>query len=242
MIESNIRKDIENKIDLYIEGKLTPREIDELWAELIQDEYYFEYLKTVASLHGLARKKNQEKAKIFSFASGKQWYAAAAVLLLVGTLAVFNIFNENQYPVEPIASIELDYYRSSEGTVTDTDTTDLVIRSITMANSGEIETAVLMIDQGLDEAEGDQKMELLVTAGSIHYNANNFTQAADRFESALAIPTNNISLQERAYWYLGNTYFQLNKIAEAKEVLEKAYELNGAYSRVAQSYLRALSD
>lgn len=240
MIESNIKKDTEKKIDLYVAGKLSPQEIDELWAELIQDEYYFEYLKTVANLHGLAKEK--KRAKVFSISNAKQWSAAAAILLIVGTIAVFNLVSQNEYPVQPIASIELDYYRSAEGNVTASDTTDLVIRSITIANKGDIETAISMIDQELESSEGERKMELLITAGSIHYNANEYEQAAGRFENALEISTDNTSLQERGYWYLGNTYFQLNRITEARESLEKASELNGAYSRVAQSYLRALSE
>jgi hypothetical protein len=31
-------------------------------------------------------------------------------------------------------------------------------------------------------------------------------------------------------------------ITEAKVAMENAYELNGAYSRIAESYLKALSD
>ena len=45
MIESNINRDLENKIDLYVNGKLTADEINDLWVELIQDEYYLDYTK-----------------------------------------------------------------------------------------------------------------------------------------------------------------------------------------------------
>lgn len=242
MIESNTRKDIEKKIDLYVAGKLSAREIDELWAELIQDEYYLDYLKTTASLQHLARENSTENTAAFTVSNIKQWSVAAAILLLVGTLAVFNIMNNDTYTVQPLEAIELDYYRSAGGNAVDSDSTDLVMESITAANQGDIERAIFMIDDELDATAGDRKIELLITAGSIHYNADDYKEAAARFENALYIETDNTVLLERAYWYLGNTYFQLNRIAEAREVLEKASELNGAYSRVAQSYIRALSE
>lgn len=241
MIESNIRKDIEKKIDLYVEGKLSPKEIDDLWAELIQDEYYFDYLKTVASLKGLSVKS--ERAKIFTLSPFRKWSAAAAVVLIAGTLALFSILNNNQTVVEPLASIELDYYRSAEGTVTEADSSTIIMQSITAANRGDINGALSLIDQGLESAsDNNTRVELLITAGSIYYNNSRYEEAAEHFENALEIPTTDTSLLERGYWYLGNTYFQLNEISKARSVLEKASELNGSYSRVAQSYLRALSD
>jgi hypothetical protein len=47
---------------------------------------------------------------------------------------------------------------------------------------------------------------------------------------------------EKAYWYTGNAYFHLDQLSSAQNYIEKAYELNGAYRRVTQSYLNALSD
>ena len=86
-----------------------------------------------------------------------------------------------------------------------------------------------------------KEAELLITAGSIMYNSGRFSEAINQFESALTNDYDDMMLRERNYWYLGNAYFQVNKLDEAKFALEQAFELNGAYSRVAQSYLRALS-
>lgn len=245
MIESNTRKDLEEKIDLYVEGQLPPDEVDELWVELIQDEYYYDYLKTVASLKGLARAQRQQPAKIFRLYSAKRWSVAAAVVLIVGTIALFNVLQTGQTSVvEPIASIELDYYRSAEGVIgEDGNSDDLIIEAITIANRGDVERAINMLNEEiLQHEDGEAKLELLVTVGSIYYNSNQFEEAAEKFEQGLEIVSDNNSLKERNYWYLGNTYFQLNRIAEARRALEKAYELDGSYSRVAQSYLRALSE
>lgn len=64
MIKSRINKELEEKIDLYINGQLTQEKVDELWAELIQDEYYIDYLKTVANIKTvIANNKSQEQSK-----------------------------------------------------------------------------------------------------------------------------------------------------------------------------------
>ena len=45
-----IPNDLAEKVDSYINGQLSAKEIDNLWADLIQNENYMDYLKTVASL------------------------------------------------------------------------------------------------------------------------------------------------------------------------------------------------
>lgn len=243
MIESNTKKDLENRIEEYLEGELSASQIDELWAELIQDDYYYDYLKTAASIKGLSEKRNK-KAKIFELTNIKQVYLAAAVMLISAAIVLFNIYDQsNGMDVEPISSIELDYYRSAEGIVEENESNEMLIMIISIANRGDIDAALGMInDQLANTSDTKLRQELLVTAGSILYNSGNYELALERFESGIELNSEDILLAERNYWYLGNTYFQLNQIAEAKDALEKAYELNGAYSRIAESYLKALSE
>lgn len=243
MIESITKKDLENKIDEYLEGALTPEQVDELWIELIQDEYYMEYLKTAASLKGLAEKKNKPAA-IFTLTGMKQVYITAAVLIMSAVLVLYTVNDQGTPPaVEPLATLELDYYRSADGTVTETNLSDILMSVISAANSGDIDSAINIVNNELGATRDPAvQHELMITAGSILYNAGRYDQALAWFENAAVIDTPNMQMLERNYWYLGNTYFQLNMITEAKVAMENAYELNGAYSRIAESYLKALSD
>lgn len=50
MLENRISKELQERIDLYINGQLSQKEVDELWVELIQDEFLIDYLKTVANI------------------------------------------------------------------------------------------------------------------------------------------------------------------------------------------------
>lgn len=43
----------EKAIENYVEQKLTKAEIDELWLELIQNDFYMDYLKTVAAIYAV---------------------------------------------------------------------------------------------------------------------------------------------------------------------------------------------
>lgn len=243
MIESITKKDLENKIDDYLEGTLTPEQVDELWVELIQDEYYLEYLKTAASLKGLADKQNKP-AKIFTLTGMKQVYVTAAVLIMSAVLVLYTLYDQGTTPVvEPLSTLELDYYRSADGTVANDNLSEVLMSVISAANSGDIDSAMSIVNRELDTASDPAvQHELMITAGSILYNAGQYDQALAWFENAVVIDTSDMQMMERNYWYLGNTYFQLNMITEAKVAMENAYELNGAYSRIAESYLKALSE
>lgn len=243
MIESNRNKDLEKRIEAYVDGNLSPREIDELWAELLDNEYYYDYMKSVASLKKIAEDRENDSILQSTESKKRVWLStAAAILLMFGAATIFNISTEPTETVSPISSIELDYYRSADGNVTDNVESDIVRQAISTANSGNIAEALSLINEELKTDNSDYKQaELLITSGSILYNSGRFADAISRFETAIDINYDDMMLRERNYWYLGNAYFQINKLDEAKFALEQAFELNGAYSRVAQSYLRALS-
>lgn len=243
MIESNINTELEDKIDDYIEGRLSSEEIDELWIELIQDDYYLDYLKSTANLKKILSSEEEGKGGILSMKPTPKWFAAvAAIFLLVSSIAVMNLYTPSSETLQPISSIELDYYRSAEGAATPDEGFESNRQAIMLANRGDNEAALRLIDEQISQAVSDvERAELMITAGSILYNSGRFVDAIQRFEIALNYEIDDILVRERSFWYIGNAYFQLNRIPEAKAALEKAYELNGAYSRVAQSYLRALS-
>jgi tetratricopeptide (TPR) repeat protein len=238
---------LERKIDLYVHGKLDDEQIDDLWAELIQDEHALDYLKTVASLKGIVEEESGIHHKFEKQTVADQdktsWYvaAAAAIILIVGGFGIMTFTAETD-SIQPITTIELDYYRSADGTTGGSGGDAVIREAIILANDGHHQQAVNVIDDRLANInDSDARALLFINAGSILYNISMYEEAAIRFERVVAIEESDPLVRERAYWYLGNTYFQLNKLEEAKNAFENAYQLNGAYSRVAQSYLRALA-
>lgn len=245
MIESFNQKELEAKIDLYINGQLSTEEIEELWAELIQDDYHLDYLKSVANLKAVIEKekaKETRKARIRQYWS----YAAAAVLALtIGVLTVLNYSGSmNGVDIQPVQNIELDYYRSSEGTLENSGNATVIRNAISLANSGNFDEAVSLLKGELQNAEDPQWIaKLNLNLGSLFYNEGRYSESIGFYDEVISRKESvDILMLEKAYWYSGNAYFQLDRLAEARQHIESAYSLNGAYRRVAKSYLDALSD
>ncbi len=244
MIESFNKKELEEKIDQYVNGQLSAQEVDELWAELIQDGYHLDYLKSVANLKAVIEQKREEQK---STDKKQYWYyaAAAAIALLIAVVGVMNISTQQQSSVEPVSSIELDYYRSGDGAVSATSSDKEVIRNaIKLANTGRENEAISLLQSELENAtEPAWVAELSLNLGSLYYNNGNYDKAIEHYEEVVAHQDSvDVLMLEKAYWYIGNAYFHLDQLVDARTNIEKAYELNGAYRRVAQSYLNALSD
>jgi hypothetical protein len=99
MIESNFDRDLERKIDLYINGKLSHDEVDDLWAELIQNEYYLDYTKSVANLKAVidSERKAKEVTPTYQLRKVASYGVAAAIAIIIGVVGVlnFNVDNSN---------------------------------------------------------------------------------------------------------------------------------------------------
>lgn len=241
---------IKEKIDLYVEGKLSSEAIDELWAELLADEQSYDYLKTAASLKGLSRSGQPAEAipadtGLSGLPGRQKWYAAAAAFLVAGVLTVFSLSDDTVQPVgsEPVASIELDYYRSSNGQAAEEegDGASTLLLAVREANSGNTPEAVKLIHQRLQQTENpEERQELHLAAGSFFYNAGSYKEAAGEFEEGVKIEDGSRLSLERTYWYLGNAYLQMNRTEDAMHVFGEVESMNGAYNRVARSYLENL--
>lgn len=250
MIESFSQNKLEVKIDRYVNGQLSQEEIDDLWAELIQDGYHLDYLKTVANLKEVVKKK-KERRKTLKMKRYWSYAAAAVIALTIGILGVMNLQQSSiNGEVQPIESIALDYYRSSEGTIDNEADNNVIRDAITLANTGQFDQATALLNKELQQAENPQWIsELNLNLGSLYYNEGNYRQSTDYFQKIITqkesfndnLSTDEKLILEKAYWYLGNAYFQLDELDKAKQNIENAYALNGEYRRVAQSYLNAFS-
>lgn len=240
-----IHPELERKMHLYVNGRLTESQIDELWTEMIQVEGALDYLKTIAAIRQISL--DEERRKMERGSGGSvirlRWsFAAAAVLIIAGLFYLYAPTGDG-VSLSPVASIELDYYRSSAGSADPTRLEGVVRQAIVLANEGETLAAVRVIEEEIRRTEHpDEQVQLYIHGGSILYNASRFREAAGFFSEAAGIEGSDPLLRERAWWYLGNSWFQLNNLELAREAFQNAYNLDGAYSRIAWSYLTALAD
>lgn len=241
MIESRINKELEKKIDLYVNGRLSQEEVEELWVELIQDEHHIDYLKTVANTKAVIESE-RSRTKIFSLQNTWRYAAAAVVVLLIGVLAVMNYPVTAEVDFDPISSIALDGYRSEAGVPGEGDHSEVRRNALALANSGDVEAAIAILEEELTATEDPSWEAVLhLDIGSFHYNEGEFEQAIINFREVVSKDEVDILVLEKGYWYLGNAYFQLNELDEAEAAIQEAFNLNGSYRRVAQSALTALA-
>lgn len=243
MIQNNQNKDLERKIDLYLNEKLSEDQVDDLWSELIQDGYYLDYMKSVANLKSIIV-DNRESVKP-TFVKQVRKYAAyvtaAAVVIFVGVLGVMNYSSNNSPLVSPIAEIGLDIVRSDVG-VSANVTNETIKRAIQLAADGNtLEAKELLSTELKEEQDPSLIAEFSITLGSIHYNLGEYNEAVSSFNTAVAQKNISESILEKGYWLLANSYFQLDQLAEAKIAFQNTYDLDRQYSRIAKSYINALN-
>ncbi|MEO9884807.1 MAG: hypothetical protein ABJR05_01035 [Balneola sp.] len=243
MIQNNLNKELERKIDLYLNGRLSEEQIDDLWAELIQDNYYLDYMKSVANLKAVI----EEKRKVNKPSVSKQirkiatYASAAAAIIIVGVLGVLNYSSDNSSPLSPINEIGLDIVRSEDG-VSANITNETIKRAIQLAADGNTSEAKDILSNELETEEDPTLIaEFSITLGSIHYNLGEYREAASNFKTVTNQSGISNSILEKGYWLLANAHFQLDNLTEAESAFQSTYELDGQYSRVAKSYIKALN-
>ncbi|MFN1835498.1 tol-pal system YbgF family protein [Balneola sp. MJW-20] len=242
MIESNFNKELEHKIDLYVNGRLSADEVDALWAELVQDEYYLDYLKSIANLKKVieSRKSKRSTSRIYVLRQYARYAAAAAVVIVAGVLGIMNS-GDTGMGIDPVATIALDNVRGVDDN--NTGENETIRQALRMATNGNIPGAISMLEGALQNASNDsEKAEIALSLGSIQYNNNMYSEAISNF-TLITEQTSDINklILEEAYYYLGNAYLQMDQFTLAKVAFESALSLDGAFSRVAKTYLDALS-
>lgn len=237
--------ELEERIQRYVNGRLNDSESDLLWAELIQNPYYFDFLKTAANLKELLR-EGEQKAKTIHIAGtiGKHkryWMAVAASLaLLIGVISVVLNSHSPATSLQPLQQLTFQNVRSAQ--IKSNTPSSEIHQAINFVNEGK-EAQAMEIFQSLVKSGNDASImsTAYIDMGIIHYNNKAFDQALEDFTNGANKADNNVLLKEKAYWYTGNTYLKMGRKLEARNAIQKAYDLNGAYRRVAGKYLEELN-
>ncbi|HEX6983214.1 MAG TPA: tetratricopeptide repeat protein [Balneolaceae bacterium] len=234
------KHELEAKVNRYINGELSADEVDELWADLIQDEDHLDYLKNIANLKAVI-KQRKEKEK-----SRRQWYyaAAAVIALVIAVMTFMNYFvPDGLGKVEPISQIKLNSYRSVNDIAPASGDSEIIKKAVMLANTGKVLEAINLLQGELEKASEPKWIaKLSLSLGSLYYNQGDYPKAIEYYSKVIANKEHiDVLMLEKAYWYRGNAYFQNDQLTKARENIEKAYNLNGAYRRVTESYLKAMS-
>ncbi len=243
------KKHINDQIDRYLGGELSPAETDQLWAHLLEDEDAMNYMETVASLKRMAsqgafeEQAEEEEATVTPlFASVYRktsvWLSAAAILL--AAIAGISYFTQQQQSITqvpgPAGMIEFEIYRSGEAP---TEHPASVQDIMTASALGEHERAISLYDNHVSETEADPELKFL--EASLYYNAGEFRDAIEMFKQlADEVNETDTYTAERSVWYAANAHLHLGEKDAAESLLHKVIEFDGSYSRIAQRMLSGL--
>lgn len=253
----NISRDLEleKQIDAYIKGKLTEEESQELWEELLQRPDYLELLETELGVKSIIEKRSDsnesselhEDSIIYTLGKSWKWMSAAAAVAVLVIAINFMQFETNQTNIElAINNIDISsnlasapVLRSQKDGMTPADS--LLNRGFEAAISGDVSKALQMYDEIIDSyPEKSAAVQAYLNKGIIQYNAGDFKNSISSFEQVLANVTDKPVAKEKAYWYMGNAYMNIEELDRAREVIHETYSMDGIYRESAYRILRKL--
>lgn len=249
------------KIDAYVKGALSEEQVDELWAELLQKPDYIDYLETELAVRDLVRDRargrkdssevapdtpQDRKEGALSYLGGWGRVAAAAAVLLVALAYLY--WGPHQQP-EPkqlaLARIDtrtdLALPQVTRG-VEDLGTADSLLNAgyhaLVLGNRGE--ALRLFGDLAEDRGGEADAARANLNIGILEYNAERFAEADSAFRAVTSNHQAPGLVNEKAWWFLGNTYLRMDRPAEAREALKRAASFEGPYRGPAERLLERL--
>ena len=245
------KKEIEvsKLIDAYIRGKLSQREIDDLWIIFLESPHFYELFETELHLRNLILKEKHSGGLITEKMNRQTkvlyWSLAAAAIVMIALTIQF--YFTDQYPdLDTLALSSISYQEMAAGNVERSDESVMSIESgmnQAMAEayiSRESEAIRMFKDLQSSAVNESQKGRIKFNLAILHYNQSEYELARDLFISATDSETLDPVYKERAWWFLANTHLKLNDQPEALKAILMVQFLDGRNSRAATNLHEAL--
>lgn len=250
---------LEKKIDAYIKGRLTKEEVEDLWIELLKRPDYIYRLETELSIKRIYEQESKDAkeetagAAVTSISQGplmKSWkWLAAAASVAILVIAINFLQSDSDKTLRELAVREInivenlaspEVMRAQKVEVTSADS--LLNLGYKAAISGDLEEAMKIYNEVVSTyQETPQAAMAYLNIGIIDYNAERYESASGAFEDAISRIANDPLVEEKAYWYLGNSFVNLGKLEQAREAIAKTYSMDGMYKKPALRMLEKLN-
>lgn len=242
------------KIDLYIQGKLSQDEIDELWKIFLKHPEYYNWLETEVHLRSLIRKGKKPRfdpetggpSNPSTIHSYKGWfYAAAAAVVLALGLQFFSLQQPGSVPGLAVAEIEQSHLMGADvlrsGSEPNESINIAINNALATAYAGETARAIQQFKDILNQSPSEQqRARVEMNLGILMYNEGHYESAKTHFKSVTEIEVLEDHQKEKSWWFLGNAYLNLDQPGKAREAVFNAYSLNGQFQAAALALLKKL--
>ena len=254
--------ELEKKIDAYVKGQLSEEEAEKLWVKLLQRPDYIELLETELGVQSIIQKRSssdsddtergdnsstEESGVIYALKNSRSWIAAAAaVVLLVVAINVFQ--TDTNQDIGKLAVGEINFaenlasaqiLRSQKTNVSPADS--LLNRGFQAAISGNVSQAIDMYNEIISKhADEPAAIQAYLNKGIIQYNSGDYREAISAFQSTLRKVEDKPVVKEKAHWYMGNAYINVDSLEKARKTIQEAYAMDGIYRNPAYRLLRKL--
>lgn len=256
--------DLEKQIEAYINGQLSEKEIKALWVDLLKKPEYIDLLETELGAREIhRRKKNAEQNQSNHIRGGdggtvsepsgsyyKWWAAAAAVAVIFIVISLLQIDTGQTVREMALTNINIaehlasaDVLRGQEDQLSQVDS--LLNAGFKAALSGDAEQALRIYKKvTVDYKEASTAVSrAFLNIGILRFNSEEYRASSNAFNQALQHVTEKDSvLEEKAHWYLGNSYIHLDSIDKAQVALQKVYAMDGIYKKQAKRLLDKIED
>ena len=248
--------ELEKQIDAYVKGKLSDEEAQKLWEKLLQRPDYIDLLKTELGVKAILNKRSSKNSSnsasesnniIYSIEHSWKWIAAAAaVALLVVSLNIFQLDTNTSLQSEVPDQFNLadnlssaEVLRTQKGDTAPSDS--LLNNGFQEALSGNISKAIDTYNEIIaDYNDKPAATKAFLNKGIIQYNSGSFGESISSFQSVIDRKPTRETIKEKAYWYMGNAYVNLEQLQKAREAIHTVYSMDGIYRKPSFRLLRKL--
>ncbi|WP_138431068.1 tetratricopeptide repeat protein [Fodinibius saliphilus] len=255
---NNISRDIEleKQIDAYVKGKLTEEQVEALWEKLLLRPDYIKLLETELGVQSILEETSSDdesstevndKDTIYSFKQSWKWIAAAASVAIL-VVAINFLQQDTSQSIQEMALKNIDVstnissapvLRSQKATIAPADS--LLNRGFQATISGNVKEAMQFYEKIITQYPDETAaVKAYLNKGIIQYNSGEFKSSISSFVEVVENVEENPVTEEKAYWYMGNAYINLEKLSKAREAIHTAYSMDGIYRKPAYRILRKL--
>jgi len=257
---SKTPQDIEilKQIDAYLKGRLTDKEIEELWITFMKHPEYLELMETEAALKAIyeerkTRDQNSSTDRVEEYDSKKvvnfKWLTGLTAAAVIAVLVSFLFFLDrgekitgsilalNNIPESQVENAEV--VRDKSADIPEIDS--LLNEGMREMMNNNISKAEQIYRKIISRYEAEPSLAMAyLNLGIIEYNLGEYRNAIEQFKHALSIENVNILVSEKAYWYMGNAYLNLEQWRQARKHVQEAYSMQGVFRNPAGNLLEKL--